>query len=134
MLAVGLERVHAAYAAHYNMQRPHRARQLRPPRPGPPVPSRSTAGSDVDRSSAGSSTTMNPQPETPGEAPAPGVGTPTGRYVLTAYAYGGNLAATEVARHMRGKVSAHELYTARRNMMSSETSISLREAAFRGLC
>jgi hypothetical protein len=35
-----------------------------------------------------------------------------GRYVLTAYAYGGNLGATEVARHMRGKVSAHELYTA----------------------
>lgn len=35
-----------------------------------------------------------------------------GRYVLTAYAYGGNLGATEVARHMRGKVSAHEPYTA----------------------
>jgi len=35
-----------------------------------------------------------------------------GRYVLTAYAYGGNLGATEVARHMRGKVSAHEIYTA----------------------
>ncbi|MDV6246975.1 Tn3 family transposase [Rhodococcus opacus] len=35
-----------------------------------------------------------------------------GRYVLTAYAYGANLGATEVARHMRGEVSAHELYTA----------------------
>jgi TnpA family transposase len=35
-----------------------------------------------------------------------------GRYVLTAYAYGGNLGAAEVARHMRGKVSAHEIYTA----------------------
>jgi TnpA family transposase len=35
-----------------------------------------------------------------------------GRYVLTAYAYGGNLGATEVARHMRGEVSAHEIYTA----------------------
>lgn len=35
-----------------------------------------------------------------------------GRYVLTAYAYGANLGATEVARHMRGAVSAHELYTA----------------------
>lgn len=35
-----------------------------------------------------------------------------GRYVLTAYAYGANLGATEVARHMRGQVSAHELYTA----------------------
>jgi len=29
-----------------------------------------------------------------------------------AYAYGGNLGTTEVARHMRGKVSAHEIYTA----------------------
>ncbi|MDF3310584.1 Tn3 family transposase [Rhodococcus sp. NPDC057014] len=28
-----------------------------------------------------------------------------GRYVLTAYAYGANLGATEVARHMRGAVS-----------------------------
>jgi len=35
-----------------------------------------------------------------------------GRYVLTACAYGGNLGAAEVARHMRGKVSAHEIYTA----------------------
>ncbi len=35
-----------------------------------------------------------------------------GRYVLTAYAYGANLGATEVARHMRGQVSGHELYTA----------------------
>jgi TnpA family transposase len=35
-----------------------------------------------------------------------------GRYVLTAYAYGGNLGVAEVARHMRGKVSAHEIYTA----------------------
>jgi len=32
-----------------------------------------------------------------------------GRYVLTAYAYGRNLGASEVARHMRGKVFAHEL-------------------------
>jgi TnpA family transposase len=35
-----------------------------------------------------------------------------GRYVTTAYAYGTNLGAAEVARHMRGKVSAHEIYTA----------------------
>ena len=34
-----------------------------------------------------------------------------GRYVVTAFAYGGNLGPTEVARHMRG-VSAHEIYTA----------------------
>jgi hypothetical protein len=33
-----LRRVLAAYAAHYNTQRPHRALELRPPRPQPPVP------------------------------------------------------------------------------------------------
>jgi putative transposase len=33
-----LRRVLAAYAAHYNTQRPHRALQLHPPRPASPVP------------------------------------------------------------------------------------------------
>jgi hypothetical protein len=33
-----LRRVLAEYAAHYNIQRPHRALQLRPPRPVSPVP------------------------------------------------------------------------------------------------
>jgi putative transposase len=33
-----LRRALAAYTAHYNMQRPHRALQLHPPRPGSPVP------------------------------------------------------------------------------------------------
>ncbi len=33
-----LRRVLAAYAAHYNMRQPHRALQLRPPRPKSPVP------------------------------------------------------------------------------------------------
>ena len=33
-----LRRVLAEYAAHYNTQRPHRALQLRPPRPQSPVP------------------------------------------------------------------------------------------------
>ena len=33
-----LRRVLAEYAAHYNMQRPHRALQLLPPRPESPVP------------------------------------------------------------------------------------------------
>jgi putative transposase len=33
-----LRRVLAAYAAHYNARRPHRALQLRPPRPTSPVP------------------------------------------------------------------------------------------------
>jgi transposase InsO family protein len=33
-----LRRVLITYAAHYNMRRPHRALQLRPPRPQSPVP------------------------------------------------------------------------------------------------
>jgi hypothetical protein len=33
-----LRRVLAAYAAHYNTRRPHRALQLRPPRPQAPIP------------------------------------------------------------------------------------------------
>jgi len=33
-----LRRVLASYAAHYNARRPHRALQLRPPRPHAPVP------------------------------------------------------------------------------------------------
>jgi putative transposase len=33
-----LRRVLALYAAHYNTRRPHRAPQLRPPRPTSPVP------------------------------------------------------------------------------------------------
>jgi putative transposase len=33
-----LRRVLATYAAHYNTQRPHRAQQLRPPRPQSPIP------------------------------------------------------------------------------------------------
>ena len=33
-----LRRTLALYGAHYNARRPHRALQLRPPRPEPPVP------------------------------------------------------------------------------------------------
>ena len=33
-----LHRVLAVYAAHYNTARPHRALQLRPPRPTSPAP------------------------------------------------------------------------------------------------
>jgi hypothetical protein len=33
-----LRRVLAEYPAHYNIQRPHRALQLRPPHPTSPVP------------------------------------------------------------------------------------------------
>jgi hypothetical protein len=35
-----LHRVLALYAAHYNARRPHRPRQLRPPRPEAPFPKR----------------------------------------------------------------------------------------------
>jgi putative transposase len=41
MLSFGerhLRRVLAEYSGRYNMQRPHRALQLRPPCPGSPVP------------------------------------------------------------------------------------------------
>ena len=41
----------------------------------------------------------------------PKIGDTMGRYVVTAFAYGGNLGPTEVARHMRG-ISAHDIYTA----------------------
>ena len=40
MLILGerhLQSVLAKYARHYNRRRPHRGRQLRPPRPGHPV-------------------------------------------------------------------------------------------------
>jgi hypothetical protein len=62
-------RVLGAYAVHYNTQRPHRRcnyfRHARKRR----SPSRSTAGSDVDRFSAVSSTITNPRPETARQAP-----------------------------------------------------------------
>jgi TnpA family transposase len=41
----------------------------------------------------------------------PKIGDTMGRYVVTAFAYGGNLGPTEVARHTRG-ISAHDIYTA----------------------
>ena len=51
-----LHRVLAGYAAHYNTARPHRALQLRPPRPTSPVAEPVRGGSGVDRSWAASST------------------------------------------------------------------------------
>ena len=47
-----LRRVLATYAAHYNTARPHRALQLRPPRPQTPIPTQHMAGSSVDQSLA----------------------------------------------------------------------------------
>ena len=44
----------AEYAAHYNTQRPHRALQLRPPRPQSPVPEPVSAGfSEMDEARQG---------------------------------------------------------------------------------
>jgi len=48
-----LRRVLAEYAAHYNMQWPHRALQLLPPRPNRLSPSPFWAGSVVDQSLEG---------------------------------------------------------------------------------
>jgi TnpA family transposase len=48
----------------------------------------------------------------PASGSDPKISDTLGRYVATTYAYGGNLGAAEVARHLRGEVSAHELYTA----------------------
>src|SRR6186713_1470803 len=64
-----LRRVLAVYAAHYNGRRPHRTLRLRPPRPTSPVLNRLMAGSGVDRSWAGSSTSTRRQPKTAGQPP-----------------------------------------------------------------
>ena len=47
-----LRRVLAEYTAHYNTRRPHRALQLRPPRPESPVPEPVYGRSDVNLRSA----------------------------------------------------------------------------------
>ena len=72
-----LRRVLAVYASHYNARRPHRALRLRPPRPNHRFPSRSTAGSGVDRSWAASSTSTRQQLDTADEAPMPAFWNPT---------------------------------------------------------
>jgi putative transposase len=41
-----------AYARHHNGQRPHRSRQLRPPRPEDPIPVRPAGASPAEPSSA----------------------------------------------------------------------------------
>ena len=64
-----LRRVLVTYAAHYNTsghtERCNCVHHVRYRL----FPSRSTAGSDVDRSSAVSSTSTNPRPKTAGQAP-----------------------------------------------------------------
>jgi hypothetical protein len=52
-----LRTILAQYETHYNGRRPHRSRQLRPPRPGPTTLSSTSprSGSSADLSSAASS-------------------------------------------------------------------------------
>ncbi|MEV0057849.1 integrase core domain-containing protein [Saccharopolyspora shandongensis] len=45
-----LRAVLADYVRHYNGSRPHRACELRPPRPSHPLPTSVMSGSSVDRS------------------------------------------------------------------------------------
>ena len=54
-----LRSVLAEYARHYNGRRPHRGRQLRPPRPDHPVADLSRSGSSAGPSSAALSTNMS---------------------------------------------------------------------------
>jgi hypothetical protein len=70
-----LRRVLAEYSAHYTTQRPHRALQLRPPRPQSPAAEPVHPGSGLDRSSAGSSTSTRERPETADQTTCPGSGT-----------------------------------------------------------
>jgi putative transposase len=71
MLIVGerhLRTVLAGYEAHYNGRRPHRSRQLRPPRPDHPVADLSpSSGSDAGPSLAASSTNTSGPPKSPAQ-------------------------------------------------------------------
>jgi putative transposase len=71
-----LRSVLAEYEAHYNGRRPHRSRQLRPPRPDHPPPTSPRSGSGTAPSSAASSTNTNRPRRRPGQDPWPGSVTP----------------------------------------------------------
>lgn len=60
-----LRAVLTEYVAHYNVRRPHRARQLKPPHPRIPEPTFTTDQSSGNLSSAASSTTTNAPPKSP---------------------------------------------------------------------
>jgi hypothetical protein len=62
-----LRTILAQYAAHYNGRRPHRGRQLRPPRPDYPVATSPGSGSSAGLSSAASSTSMSGPHRSPGQ-------------------------------------------------------------------
>jgi transposase InsO family protein len=68
----------ADYAAPYNGRRPHRSRQLRPPRPDHPVADPPGSGSSAGLSSAASSASTSGPHRSPGEDRWPSSGTPQG--------------------------------------------------------
>jgi transposase InsO family protein len=73
-----LRNVLAEYEAHYNGRRPHRSRQLRPPRPDHPPPTSPRSGSGAAPSSAASSTNTNRLRRRPGQDPMAEFWNPTG--------------------------------------------------------
>jgi hypothetical protein len=62
-----LRAILAHYEAHYNGRRPHRSRQLRPPRPDHPVATFPRRGSSVGPSLAASSANTSEPPKSPGQ-------------------------------------------------------------------
>ena len=73
-----LRSVMAEYTRHYNGRRPHRALQLRPPRPDHPVADSPRNESSVGPSSAASSTNTSGSPKRPGHGYRHSSGTPQG--------------------------------------------------------
>jgi Integrase core domain len=74
-----LRLVLAEYEAHYNGRRPHRSRQLRPPRPDHPVADLSQKRIKPGPSSAASSTNTSEPCRSPGQVSWPSSGTPQGQ-------------------------------------------------------
>ena len=66
----------AEYARHYNRRRPHRSRQLHPPRPDHPAADLSQDRIRRDPSPAASPTNTNEPRRRPGQYPWPTAGTP----------------------------------------------------------
>jgi len=79
-----LRTILAEYEGHYNGRRPHRSRQLRPPRPDHPVgvPTFPRSGSSAGPSSAASSTNTSGPHRSEGQDRWPSSGTPQGAGLL----------------------------------------------------